>query len=94
MTPYIIRSTADVRRIAEQKEQERQEFIERFSGAFHDDGQYEAHCDFGRKRGLLEEINLTAISAQREAEAMHAAERRSKPPARTDGARSCWEPVN
>ena len=64
MTPYIIRSQADVRRIAQQKESERQEFLERFS-AFADEGQYDAHVDYSRKRGLLEEVNVTAIAAAR-----------------------------
>ena len=83
MTPYIIRSQADVRRIAEQREEERREFIERFS-AFADEGQFDAHVDYKRKRGLLEEVNLTALAAEREADAMRAAERALKP-ARADG---------
>ncbi|MCU1276712.1 MAG: ral secretion pathway protein, partial [bacterium] len=95
MTPYIIRSTADVRRIADRKEEERREFIERFS-AFANEGQFEAHVDYGRKRGLLEEINLSAIAAQREADALHAAERALKP-LRADGliaVPSTLEPVD
>jgi len=83
MTPYIIRSPADVRRIAQQKEQEQRDFLERYS-AFADQAQYEAHVDYKRKRGLLEEVNLTAQAAEREAEALHAAERMLKP-RRTDG---------
>ncbi|HEX6835855.1 MAG TPA: type II secretion system secretin GspD, partial [Polyangia bacterium] len=84
MTPYIIRSPADLRRIALQKEEERREFIERFS-AFADEGQFDAHVDYSRKRGLLEEVNLTAQAAEREAEALRAAEHALKP-ARVDGA--------
>src|SRR5262249_19021240 len=84
MTPYIIRSRADIRRIAEQKECDRREFIERFS-AFKDEGQFETRVDYQRKRGLLEEMNQTAIAAEREGEALRAAERALKPP-RTDGA--------
>jgi general secretion pathway protein D len=84
MTPYIIRSPADLRRIREQKEEERREFIERFS-AFADEGQYEAHVDYRRKRGLLEEINVTAVAAETEAEAVRAAERALRP-RRPDGA--------
>jgi general secretion pathway protein D len=83
MTPYIIRSPADLRRIREQKEMERREFIERFS-AFADEGQYEAHVDYRRKRGLLEEINVTAMASEREAEAVRAAERALRPK-RADG---------
>ena len=83
MTPYIIRTPADLRRIAEQREEERREFIERFS-AFADEGQFDAHCDYSRKRGLLEEVNLTALAAEREAAALRAAERALKP-AKLDG---------
>ncbi len=83
MTPYIIRSNADIRRIAEQKEQERREFIERFS-AFADEGQFDSHVDYRRKRGLLEEVNQTAVAAEREGEALRAAERALKPK-RADG---------
>jgi len=72
-----------VRRIAQQREEERREYIERFS-AFADEGQFDAHVDYSRKRGLLEEVNLTAIAAAREAEAMRAAERALKP-VRADG---------
>jgi general secretion pathway protein D len=83
MTPYIIRSSADVRRIDEQKEGERREFLERFS-AFADEGQFDPHVDWSRKRGLLSEINLSAAAAERDAEAQRAAERLLKP-ARADG---------
>jgi general secretion pathway protein D len=78
LTPYIIRGPDDLRRIQERKEAERRDFIERFS-AFSDDGQYEAKVDYRRKRGLLEEINVTALAAAREAEAVQAAERALRP---------------
>jgi len=84
MTPYIIRSRNDVRRIAEQKERDRQDYLERYS-AFADEGQYDAHVDYRRKRGLLEEVNQTALAAAREGDALRAAEKALKPP-RTDGA--------
>ena len=83
LTPYIIRGPEDVRRIEERREQERREFIERYS-AFADDGQFDTHVDFRRKRGLLEEVNVTAQAAEREADALRAAERALKP-AHTDG---------
>ncbi|MGZ3429038.1 MAG: hypothetical protein ACXVCV_20440, partial [Polyangia bacterium] len=82
LTPYIIRGPEDVRRIEERREAERQEFIERYS-AFAD-ARFDSHADFKRKRGLLEEINMTALAAQREADALHAAERALKP-VRADG---------
>lgn len=78
LTPFIIRGPEDLRRIAERREAERREFLERFS-AFADESQYEARVDYRRKRGLLEEINVTAIAAAREAEAVRAAERALRP---------------
>ncbi|MDB4965510.1 MAG: ral secretion pathway protein [Myxococcales bacterium] len=91
LTPYIIRGPADLRRIQERKEAERREFIERYT-AFTDQGQYDAHVDYTRKRGLLEEINLTAEAAALDAEAQRAAERALKP-RRADGA-IALEPAN
>jgi general secretion pathway protein D len=79
LTPYIVRGPEDQRRIAERKEAERREFIERWS-AFKDDSAYETHVDYARKRGLLEEINQTYLAAAREAEAVRAAERALKKP--------------
>jgi len=83
LTPYIIRGPEDVRRIEERREQERREFIERYS-AFADEGQFDTHVDYRRKRGLLEEVNVTALAAEREADALRAAERALKP-VRSDG---------
>jgi general secretion pathway protein D len=83
MTPYIIRSHDDVRRIAEERENERREFLERYS-AFADEGQFDAHVDYKRKRGLLEEVNQTAIAAELEGVALRAAEAALKP-TRVDG---------
>jgi general secretion pathway protein D len=82
LTPYIIRGPEDVRRIQQQREEERREFLERFS-AFADD-KYEAHVDYRRKRGVLEEINVSVLAAGREAEALRAAERALRP-RRPDG---------
>jgi general secretion pathway protein D len=82
LTPYIIRGPDDVRRIQQQKEDERREFLERYS-AFGDD-HYEAKVDYRRKRGVLEEINVSAQAAARDAEALRAAERALKP-RRPDG---------
>lgn len=76
LTPYIIRGPEDLRRIEERKEEERREFLERYS-AF-SDGALAAHVDYRRARGLLEEIHLTAEAAAREAEALRAAERKLK----------------
>ncbi len=79
LTPYVIRGPEDLKRINERKQAERQEFIERFS-AFQDDSVYEANVDYHRKRGLLQEINLTAQLAETEAVALRKAERSLRKP--------------
>jgi general secretion pathway protein D len=73
LTPYIIKDPNDLRRIFERKVRERREFMERFS-AFQDERDYEAEVDYRRKRGLLEEINRTALEAEEEANEVPAAE--------------------
>jgi general secretion pathway protein D len=85
LTPYVIRSPDDLRRIFERKELERREFIERYT-AFQDESAYDPHVDYRRKRGLLQEINRVAIDAEHEAAAVRAAERALKKAARPDGA--------
>ena len=66
LTPYIIKDPEDLRRIFERKVAERREFLERNS-AFQDKNSYEPTVDYRRKRGLLEEINRTALEAEQEA---------------------------
>lgn len=73
LTPYIIKDPSDLRRIFERKIRERREFLERYS-AFRDERDYEAQIDYRRKRGLLEEVNLTAREAEEEAAELRAAE--------------------
>jgi general secretion pathway protein D len=73
ITPYIIKEPEDLRRVFERKVRERKEFLERYS-AFTDEHDYEASVDYHRKRGLLEEINRTAIEAEQEASELRAAE--------------------
>lgn len=65
LTPYVIRDAQDLRRIYEKKLHERRDFIERYT-AFADYDP-EAEIDYRHKRGLLEEINRTAIAAAEEA---------------------------
>jgi general secretion pathway protein D len=79
LTPHVIRSSDDLRRIYQQREDERREFLER-SGAFKDESVYSAHVDYRRKRGLLEEINVVARQAEVEAAAVRAAEKVLKAP--------------
>jgi len=73
LTPYVVKDPNDLRRIFERKLRERREFMERYS-AFRDERDFEAEVDYRRKRGLLEEINLTAVEAEREAADLRAAE--------------------
>jgi general secretion pathway protein D len=74
LTPYVIRGPEDLRRIYEQRDAERREFLERFT-AFSNESTYESHVDYRRKRGLLEEINLTALLAEHEAANLRAAQK-------------------
>ncbi|HEX6837930.1 MAG TPA: type II secretion system secretin GspD [Polyangia bacterium] len=73
LTPYIIKDPSDLRRIFERKLRERREFMERYS-AFRDEHDYEAEVDYRRKRGLLEEVNVTAKEAEEEAVELRNAE--------------------
>ncbi|RZO56961.1 MAG: hypothetical protein EVA89_23635 [Sandaracinaceae bacterium] len=63
LTPYIIRSPADLRAIFERKMRERQEFIDRYF-VFSDSG-YTPATDYSRTRGLVGEI-LNTIEAEQE----------------------------
>src|SRR5439155_18961316 len=73
LTPYIVNEPGDLRRIFERKLRERREFMERYS-AFRDDRDYDAEVDYRRKRGLLEEVNRSAIEAETEAMELRNAE--------------------
>jgi len=73
LTPYIIKDPTDLRRIFERKLRERREFMERYS-AFRDERDYESEVDYRRKRGVLQEINLTAIEAEQQARDIRSAE--------------------
>jgi general secretion pathway protein D len=54
LTPYIIRSPADLRFIYERKMRERQEFLDRYF--VFGDSEYEPPVDYSRTRGLIGEI--------------------------------------
>jgi general secretion pathway protein D len=73
LTPYIIKEPSDLRKIFDRKLRERREFMERYS-AFRDDRDYEAEVDYRRKRGLLEEVNVTAHQAELDATDLRNAE--------------------
>ena len=78
LTPYVIRGPEDLRRIYERKQSERREFLERFT-AFQGVA-WEQTVDYRRKRGLLEEINLTARRGTEDAQALRDAERSLRRP--------------
>ncbi|HEY3802707.1 MAG TPA: type II secretion system secretin GspD [Kofleriaceae bacterium] len=67
LTPYIIRSRLDIDQIRERHQREQDEFIGSLraldSAAFH------TNVDYGKKRGLVEEINRSVGSVQDEAAA-------------------------
>jgi general secretion pathway protein D len=65
ITPWVIRGPEDLRRIFERKEQDQREFAARFDA--HDPGDSHIPIDYSRRRGLLEEINVTARETEREA---------------------------
>ena len=56
LTPYVIRSPADLRSIYERKMRERQEFLDRYF--VFGDSDYEPPVDYSRTRGLVAEIML------------------------------------
>ena len=56
LTPYIIRSPADLRAIYERKMRERQEFLDRYF--VFGDSDYEPPMDYSRTRGLIGEMLL------------------------------------
>jgi general secretion pathway protein D len=64
LTPYIIRSPADLRYIYERKMRERQEFLDRYF--VFGDREYEPPVDYSRTRGLVGEIiaELSLIDEQ------------------------------
>jgi general secretion pathway protein D len=68
LTPYIIRSPADLRAIYERKMRERQEFLDRYLVSSGID--YEAPIDYSRTRGLISEMlkELTLLDDKRKLE--------------------------
>ncbi|MEO8701287.1 MAG: type II secretion system secretin GspD [Kofleriaceae bacterium] len=62
LTPYIIKDQMDLQMIHERKLREQREFASSFRAL---DGQrYQPKIDYGRKRGLIEEINRTLLSVE------------------------------
>ena len=73
LTPYVINDPADLQRIFERKTRERREFIDAYA-SFSDDRDVVGPIDYTRKRGALEEINRTAVEAEREMVELRAAD--------------------
>ena len=73
LTPYIINDPSDLQRIFERKTRERREFIEAYA-SFSDERDVVGPIDYTRKRGALEEINRTAVEAEREMVELRAAD--------------------
>lgn len=73
LTPYIINDPSDLARIFERKTRERREFLEAYAG-FSDEREIAGPIDYTRRRGALEEINQTAVQAERELIELRAAE--------------------
>lgn len=73
LTPYIINEPGELARIFERKTRERREFLEAHAG-FSDEREVMGPIDYSRRRGALEEINQTALQAEREMVELRAAE--------------------
>jgi general secretion pathway protein D len=88
LTPYIIRSRADLKSIYERKLRERQEFIDRYMVA--NDTAYEVPIDYSRTRGLLGQM-LQELRILDEEQRM-AAESRAQPVPEHTPSSPVWSP--
>ncbi|HTJ45507.1 MAG TPA: type II secretion system secretin GspD [Kofleriaceae bacterium] len=66
LTPYVIRDQFDLQQIVEKRVRERAEFLQSFKNL--DDSKYMPHVDYHRKRGVIEEINRSVQSVEKEQE--------------------------
>ena len=66
LTPYIIKDQLDLQAIRERKVREREEFVRSFSSL--NEMKYSPRTDYRRKRGVIEEINRSIQSIERDAE--------------------------
>jgi general secretion pathway protein D len=73
LTPYIIKDQLDLQAIHERKLREHDELTRSFSTLDH--MKYEPQLDYGRKRGVIEEINRSIDDVEQEAAARGAASR-------------------
>ncbi|MCG8425453.1 MAG: type II secretion system secretin GspD [Proteobacteria bacterium] len=74
LTPYVIKDQMDIEQIVQRKVRQRNEFMRTFSSFARID--LTAQIDYRRKRGLIEEINHTLASIERDAETLREANMR------------------
>lgn len=65
LTPYVVKDQLELQQIRERKERERAEYVRSFSNL--NEARFTPKVDYGRKRGLLEEINRTLRSIEADA---------------------------
>jgi general secretion pathway protein D len=71
LTPYIIKDQLDLQNIRERKTREYREFTASFASL--NDAKYEPKVDYHKKRGLVEEINVTLKGIEDDAALINAA---------------------
>jgi general secretion pathway protein D len=71
LTPYIIKDQLDLQNIRERKTREYREFTASFANL--NDAKYEPKIDYHKKRGLVEEINVTLKGVEDDAALLNAA---------------------
>jgi general secretion pathway protein D len=76
LTPYVIRDQSDLRRIFNQKLEERREFIERYTAFKNEDIAHD--IDYRHKRGLLSEISKVSLQVQQETQMLEEANSKIK----------------
>ncbi len=62
LTPYIIKDTLDLQAIRERKQREHDEFASAFDSL--EGMHYQPNVDYGRKRGVVEEINRMVLAVE------------------------------
>jgi general secretion pathway protein D len=79
LTPYIIKDTLDLQQIRERKQREHDEFASAFASL--NGMHYQPAIDYGKKRGLVEEINRAILGVEDD----RAALRDVQPPKHVEG---------
>ena len=74
----MVKDQLDLEEILERKARERNEFVRAFANL--DSTKYLPRVDYGRKRGLVEEINRTIESIEQDTEILRSLEGNPPPP--------------